>query len=536
MATDRPNILWLSFEDTSPRFGCFGDAVARTPNIDRLASEGCVFPNNFSTAPVSAPARAAVITGMYAATIGAHHMRTTTRNRYTAGMPMPYECVPPHYVKMVPQYLRAAGYFCTNNQKTDYQFEPAITAWDQWSKEAHWRNRADADQPFFAVFNLDWTHESRMWDEHWEGREPQTDPARVVVPPYLPDTQRVRLAIARLYDNVSARDAQAGELLKQLDEDGLADNTIVFVWSDHGEGLPRHKRWPYDSGLRVPMVVRWPGGLKAGSRDERLVSTIDLGPTVLSLCGVDVPRHMQGVPFIGPQAQRREYAFATRDRYDEAYDQVRAVRDERYRYIRHAHPGMSYMIWNPYRNRHPVMQEIWRLAAEDKLVGPQKWFTSNRPAEELYDTQSDPHEINNLAADRAHAKTLERLRGVMDEWMARCDRFADVDEAEMVRRWWPGGVQPTTAVPYVLALGEGQAGREPLGAHATVKGPTMIQLHCPTQGASMQYSINGQPAGGTRYYTGAWRLSEPGQYQIMAQAHRIGFKPSEKIEIRLTVN
>lgn len=535
VANQRPNVLWISFEDTSPRFGCYGDPVARTPNVDKVAAEGGVFPNSFTTAPVCAPARAAVITGMYAASIGAHHMRTTHRNRHTPESPIPYDCVPPAYVKLVPEYLRAAGYYCTNNQKTDYQFAPPLTAWDECSREAHWRNRPESDQPFFAVFNLDHTHESQMWDEHWTDRELQTNPDDVEVPPYLPDTPKVRQTIARQYDNIAARDAEVGELLDQLEEDGLVENTIVFIWSDHGEGLPRHKRWPYDSGIRVPMVVRWPGGLEPGTTDERLVSTIDLGPTVLSLCGVDVPQHMQGAPFFGPGAQRREYAFATRDRYDEAYDRLRAVRDDRYKYLRHAYPGGPNMIWVPYRNRHPAMREIWRLAAEGKLEGPPAWFMGQRPAEELYDTQTDPHEIDNLAADPAHAELLARLRAELDDWETHCDRFRDVDEMQMVRQWWPNGVQPRTATPRIVACDVQQTAQQPLGGGAMVKAPAIIQLHCPTQGASMEYALDGGSSRRWRLYSGPFRVTERGRVTVQARAHRIGFVPSDEINVAIEV-
>ena len=249
----RPNILWISFEDTSPRFGCYGDPIAKahnlTPNVDRLAAEGCRFPNAFSVAPVCAPSRSAIITGMYPTAIGAHHMRTTHNNHNTSDMPTPYECCPPHYVKLLPEYLRAAGYYCTNHTKTDYQFQPPISSWHDNSRQGHWRNRPDPDQPFFAVFNnagghnAPTTHESGMWPNVFEkqhGRlDPKIDPASVEVPPYLPDTPVVRETIARQYDNIALTDQWVGGLLQQLEEDGLADNTIVFIWSDHGEGLPR---------------------------------------------------------------------------------------------------------------------------------------------------------------------------------------------------------------------------------------------------------------------------------------------------------
>ncbi|MFW6158830.1 MAG: sulfatase, partial [Planctomycetota bacterium] len=440
----RPNILWISFEDTNPYYGCYGDPVARTPHLDRLAADGCRWPNAFSTAGVCAPARSAVITGMYPISIGTHHMRTTHTNPATPELPTPYSAVVPHYVKCFPEYLRAAGYYCTNNVKTDYQFDPPLTAWDELSPEAHWRNRPDPHQPFFAVFNLGRTHESGMW-----AREDETitfDPDAIELPPYFPDTPKVRKSMARMYTNIEHNDGIFARLLGELEEDSLAGNTIVFHWSDHGP-LPRGKRWPYDSGIHVPMIVRWPGHLEPGTVSDDLVSTIDLGPTVLSLAGLDVPAHMQGRPFLGPDAgPPRDYVYASRDRYDEAYDMVRAVRDKRFKYIRNDRPDLPYLLWIPYRNRHPIMQEMWRLHLAGDLTGPQElMFANSRPVEELYDTDADPYEIHNLADDPAYAEELDRLRGALDAWRRDVRDLGELPESEMVRRWYPGGEQPQTA-------------------------------------------------------------------------------------------
>jgi len=289
------NILWISLEDTSPRFGCYGDPIALTPNIDKLAAEGARYPNAFSTAGVCAPSRSAIITGMYQTSIGTQHMRTAHTNPATPELPTPYEAVPPPYVKTFTEYLRAAGYYCTNNSKTDYQFTAPVTAWDECNNDAHWRNRGK-DQPFFSVFNPTVTHESGMWPK--EGKPLVTDPDSVTLPPYLPNTAKSREALARHYDNLAEADRYVGQLLRQLEEDGLAEETIVFLWSDHGEGLPRAKRWTYDASIRVPLIVRWSGQLEAGVVNEQLVSLIDLAPTVLSLAGLNIPAHLQGQAFI----------------------------------------------------------------------------------------------------------------------------------------------------------------------------------------------------------------------------------------------
>ncbi len=523
----RPNFLWITLEDTSPRFGCYGDPVARTPHIDRLAAEGRRYTHAFATAGVCAPSRASVITGMYQIAIGTHHMRTTHTNRHTPEMPTPYHVVPPPYVKAFPEYLRAAGYYCTNNVKTDYQFAPPLTAWDECSTEAHWRHREHPDQPFFAVFNFTVTHESGMWPQ--EGRLLQTDPAAVSLPPYLPDTPKTRAALAQHYDNLALADQRVGELLRQLEEDGLADRTIVFLWSDHGEGLPRAKRWLYDAGIRVPLIVRWPGQLEPGSVCDDLVSLIDLGPTVLSLAGLEVPAHLQGQPFLGPHARRREYVYAARDRHDEAYDMVRAVRDRRFKYIRNYHPEKPYLLWIPYSFRHPIAQEMWRLYAEGGLEeGPQQlMFRPHRPVEELYDCASDPYEIRNLAADPAYREVLLRLRGELDRWRREVGDLGEIPEEQMVRQMWPGGVQPQTAPPVFIPITPDHPGLEPAAEGGTFRGPVLVLLHCPTQGASIAYTTDPGERPRWRLYTGPLRLPA-GTTTLRAKAVRIGYRDSEE--------
>ncbi|MAF11285.1 sulfatase [Candidatus Poribacteria bacterium] len=521
----RPNILWFSIEDISPRFGCTGDVVARTPNIDRLAAEGRRYANAFSTAGVCAPSRCAIITGMYQTAIGAHHMRTTHTNDVAPEMPTPYEAVPPAYVKAFPEYLRAAGYYCTNNAKTDYQFAPPSSAWDVCGRDGHWRN-GDRSQPFFAVFNPTVTHESGMWPK--EGERLTTDPDAVTLPPYIPDTPKAREAMARHYDNLERADARLGEVLAQLDEDGLTDNTIVVLWSDHGEGLPRGKRWLYDAGIRIPLIVRWPGSVPAGEVSERLVSLIDLAPTMLSLAGLEPPRHMQGRPFLGPGACEREYAFAARDRHDEAYDMVRAVRDTRYKYIRNFHPELPYLLWIPYRNRHPALQEMWRLRAEDALTPPlDVMFQTPRPCEELYDTHADPYELDNLAGRADHAERLARMRAALRSWQDEHGDLGHEPEAEMAARMWPNGEQPTTARPTFVPICASSPGMAASPDGRTFPGPALLQLHCATQGASIGYRTGDGDADGE-----PWRLyTEPlalpaGATTIRARASRIGYADS----------
>jgi arylsulfatase A-like enzyme len=544
----RPNILWFSFEDTNPFYGCYGDEVARTPRLDRLAGEGCIWENAFSTAGVCAPARSAVITGMYPISIGTHHMRTTHTNRATPKMPTPYSAVVPHYVKCFTEYLRAAGYYCTNNLKTDYQFTPPLTAWDECGKQAHWRNRPDPDQPFFAVFNPTRTHESAMWPENCP--EPTFKPEDMKVPPYLPDTPKVREAMARMYTRIEESDRHLGEVLDELERDGLADNTVVFHWSDHGP-LPRGKRWPYDAGIHVPMIVRWPGVLEGGRVSGELVSTVDLGPTALSIAGLDVPAHMQGAPFLGPaKAPPREFVYAARDRHDEAYDMVRAVRDARFKYIRNYRPDLPYLLWIPYRNRHPILEEMWRLHAAGELEGQERlMFKHPRPVEELYDTDSDPHEIRNLAREAEHAGTLLRMRAALDAWLDDVGDMGRTSESEMVRRWYPDGKQPQTAAPVFVPISEASPGREPSPEGGTFAAPCLLQLHSATQGASIAYALSAQDEGdkgdkgcqGDEGKRTRWKLySSPlelplGTTTVRARAIRIGYKESSESSATFTI-
>jgi len=529
----RPNFLWISFEDTNPFYGCYGDAVARTPNLDRLAAQGCTWTNAFSTAGVCAPARSAIITGMYPISIGTHHMRTTHTNPATPEMPTPYSAVVPHYVRCFTEYLRADGYYCTNNVKTDYQFDPPLTAWDELSTEGHWRNRPDPGQSFFAVFNLNRTHESGMWPEKCP--EIAFDPNAMKLPPYFPDTPKVREAMARMYTNIEYNDGILGDLLGQLKEDRLADNTIVFHWSDHGP-LPRGKRWPYDSGIRVPMIIRWPGGLQPGSVKEELVSTIDLGPTVLSLAGIPIPWHMQGQAFLGAQAAPpRRYVYASRDRHDESYDMVRAVRDKRFKYIRNYNPDSPCLPWVPYLNRHPIMQEMWRLYMAGELKGPQLLMFKARPVEELYDTRSDPYEIRNLAGYAKHEPELRRLRQALDAWIGEVGDMGQIPEAEMVRRWYPDGKKPQTAPPLFIPICQESPGQEPTPEGGTCKAPVLVQLHCATQGASIAYTFERGDDPHWLLYTAPLRLAE-GATRLRARAIRIGYEESKESAATFTVS
>ncbi|MFC1805900.1 sulfatase-like hydrolase/transferase, partial [Planctomycetota bacterium] len=431
---DRPNILWLSCEDISPNLGCYGDAYARTPRLDAFAKEGVLYTHAFGITGVCAPNRSCVITGVYPSTLGSHGMRSTTRL--------------PDHIKCFPEYLKAAGYYCTNASKTDYNFPTPKTAWDACSGKAHYRARKQG-QPFFAVFNFTACHESQIRAP--EPRYQRTtrrltpdqrhDPAKAPVPPFHPDTPEVRKDWARYHDNITALDYWVADHLKALDEAGLADDTIVVFWSDHGAGMPGCKKWVWESGLHVPLIVRvpekwakWAPG-KPGTRTDRLVSFVDFAPTVLSLAGVPIPKHMQGSAFLGDKAGKpREYVYAIRDRMAERYDTVRVVRDKRYQYIRNFMPHLPWSQFISYTEQMPTMK-VWRkLHEEGKLTGPAARYFQTKPVEELYDNETDPHQIKNLAADPAHKPVLERMRAECYAWMRRTGDLGLLPEQTIDRR------------------------------------------------------------------------------------------------------
>jgi arylsulfatase A-like enzyme len=509
----------------SPHIGAYGDALARTPVLDGLARESIRYTHAFTTAPVCAPSRAAIITGMYQTAIGAQHMRTTEDR--VPELPGPYLAVPPFYVKAFPEYLRAAGYYTSNRAKTDYQFGVPFTIWDDLGPTAHWRNRADRSQPFFSVFNLEVTHESQIFPTSpaRKGKPLVTDPARINMPPYYPDTPLVREELARMYDNIADMDGQVGEILRQLESDGLADNTIVFYWSDHGDGVPRSKRSLYDSGLRVPLMIRSPkiSGAVASVNDQ-LVSMIDLAPTVLALAGVEIPAHLQGRVLVGPKAAPApQFVFGARDRMDIEYDMMRSARDGRFLYVRNFAPEQPYAGHIIYRNQSNIMQEWFRLQAERSLTGSAAlWMRTSRPAEELYDTIADPHQIRNLAAEPVHKQTLERLRTAVTDWMTRIDDQGLVNEPEMIQRMWPGGVQPETAQPYIVPRRELDAPSR--RASMAFTAPMEVVIYVPTQGASIGYTTEEGPAAKWRLYTGPIRVDAP--MTLRAKAIRYGYTES----------
>lgn len=431
----RPNVLWITCEDMSANLGCYGDADAITPNLDRLAARGIRYSHAFSTSGVCAPSRSCLITGVYPSSMGTQFMRCRGEL--------------PEFIRCYPEYLREAGYYCSNNSKTDYNFAHAKSTWDDSSNKAHWRNRRPG-QPFFAVFNNVDTHESKIRSRGAEFArltarlkpEQRHDPAKVKLPPYHADTPEARRDWANEFDLITAMDLRAGDLLKQLEEDGVAEDTIVFFYSDHGVGLQRSKRWLYDSGMHVPLIIHFPkkfqhlAPLPQGSVTDRLVSFVDFAPTLLSLAGVPIPDHMQGVAFLGPKAgPPREYVYGIRDRMDERNDIIRAVRDKQYHYLRNYRPDLPYDQHLNYAEQGPLLQSMRTLLAEGKLSGPPlAFFQPGKPAEELYDTQADPHEIHNLADSAEYREVLNRMRAAHLRWMDETLDLGLAPEADLRER------------------------------------------------------------------------------------------------------
>ncbi len=531
IAQEKPNILWIVCEDISPTLSVYGDATAHTPNLDSLATESRVYQHAFAPVGVCAPTRSSIITGMYPTSIGTMHMRTGKdvmswgRRVYKDKIPVvdikgdsirEYAAVVPSEVKCFTEYLRAAGYYCTNNQKTDYQFAAPLAAWDQNGKKAHWRNRPQGS-PFFSVFNIGLTHESRLWLH--EDLPLTVSPDQVVVPPYLPDDSISRRDVARHYSNVALMDEELGRIIRQLKADGLYDQTIIFFYSDHGGPLPRQKREVYDSGLRIPLLIKGIKSTEVGT-DDQMVSLTDLGPTVLSLAGVVPPAYMDGKAFLGKyETDPRSYIFGSSDRFDEYTDRSRIIRTDSFLYIRNYFPELSSYKDINYRKQIPMMSSVLALHKQGKLNAVQeKWFES-KAKEELYDCYKDPYNLINLAENPAFEHTLERMRTIFLEHSSQFPDLGQLPEAVLIDLMWPDGKQPKTAIPEIITDDK------------------YITIQCSTAGASISWLIS-ERGDITPDLDSAWKcysnpiLPQKGKY-LFVVAERIGYQSSELSRIKM---
>ncbi len=523
---EQPNIVWIVTEDISPTLSFYGDTTAKTPNLDALAKESMVYDNAFSVVGVCGPSRSAIITGMYPTTIGTQHMRTgqdvmswgkrkykdsiTTNRKDINGVAIrQYSTVIPEQVKCYTEYLRQAGYYCTNNQKTDYQFAAPVSAWDENNNKAHWRN-VPKGKPFFSVFNIGTTHESRLWKN--DNLPLTVNPETVTVPPYLPDNESTRKTIARHYSNVELMDVEVGTFIKQLKDDGLYDNTIIFFYSDHGGPLPRQKREIYDSGLKVPFMIK--GIASEGGRTERMISFVDLAPTMLSLAGIEPPKYIEGKAFLGEfNAEKRDYIFGSSDRFDEFTDRTRAVRNTQYLYLRNDFPEKTKYKDIAYRKNIPMMPVFLELEKENKLNEMQELWFGVKTKEELYDCEIDPHNINNLAENPEYASVLSKMRAILTSHLKDRQDLGLQPESQELNRMWPNYKQPITA-----------------SVDVKIKNG-LAYLSTKTKGASIAYIISNELL--NEYdLNSPWQLySKPIKLKkgevIYTISQRIGFRESE---------
>ena len=533
------NIVWLVAEDLGEYIPSFGDSTIETPNLSRLAAEGVCYKNVYSVSGVCSPSRAAIVTGMYPSSIGAHHMRTLSQQPAAKEKGIiNYEVVPPNDVKMVSQIMRENGYYCTNNQKEDYQFYKSKIAWDESSIFAHWRNRPSG-KIFFSVFNFGVTHESNLWNpwyrhfdidpfppdrsikKWWKRFEGIKKPLyveeniKINVPPYLPNNEVVRKDMRRMYSNIVEMDQKVGMIIKQLEDDGLLENTIIVWYTDHGGPLPRQKRLLYDSGIKVPMIIRFPDKFRAGELDDRLISFVDFAPTLLSMANIKPEAYHQGKPFEGKFKSKSErlYIHAAADRFDEHYDMIRAVRDKRFKYLKNFNPDKPYYLPLQYRENMATMQELLRLDSVGQLNDNQaQWFRSSKPTEELFDVLNDPFELKNLANDENHKIKLIELRSEAERWMKEIEDKGFIPEEELIKQFWPKKIQPKTSSPIIVHNHE------------------KTTITCDTKGAAIGYKFKDDdfPWIGWRPYKEPLLLDHCDEVKFIA--HRIGFLPSDTLK------
>lgn len=444
-ASDPWNVVWIIADDLSPDLSCYGRTDVSTPNIDRLAAEGALFTNAYVTGPVCSASRSALITGMYQTSIGAHAHRSHRGDGFALSDP----------VRLITDYFREAGYYTVNDHdsglggrnKTDFNFQH-----EQAFDGTDWRDRG-LGQPFYAQVNIFEPHRGRppgVWDFTNDIDDP-TDPATVEVPEYYPDDKVSRRDWAGYLDAVRLLDEKVGRVLDRLEEDGLADRTVVAFFGDHGRPMPRDKQFLYDGGIRVPLIVRWPGNLEPGSTRDELVNMIDLSATSLAWAGIEVPDHLEGKVFLGAEKMPdRDYVFAARDRCDETVDRIRAVRDKRYKYIRNYYPDRPYMQLNRYKEvSYPIWRQMQRLERDGEISAEQYPFLARtRPPEELYDTQEDPNELRNLAESAEHQQILTRMSTVLDAWIRHTGDNGEEPEDPAIAAGWEERMSGTYTEAY----------------------------------------------------------------------------------------
>ena len=419
----KPNILWIIADDLGTDLACYGTPLVKTPNLDRLAAEGTRFTNLFTICAVCSPSRSALVTGMYPVSINCHQHRTFFKKPLPEG------------IRPVTEYFREAGYFVCNGSvtdldrpgKQDYNFVADSNMYDG----TDWTQR-NPGQPFFAQIQIFGPHR----EFHRDPQNP-VNADSIELPPYYPDHPLARQDWALYLENIQIVDRQAGEILKRLDDDGLADNTVVFFFGDQGRPHVRAKQFLYDGGIRTPLIIRWPGYINTGEVDTRLISNIDLPVASMALAGIEPPDNIQGIDFLSTEDPIRDAIFAMRDRRDGTVDRIRCVRIEKYKYIRNFYPDRPYTQFNAYKkHQYPVLTLMQVLYKKGELDTVQARFVApDRPAEELYDMLNDPFEVNNLAEHENYEGILEEMSGKLDEWLGKYDKGEYPENPEEIAYW-----------------------------------------------------------------------------------------------------
>lgn len=524
----RPNILIIMADDMSPKINALGDKTAITPNIDKLVESGKSYINAFTTAGVCACSRSSLLTGKNQISIGAMHMRTSTRTE------VPYLAVPDSNIKAFPEILRKFGYFTFTNDKLDYQFSGILpgtgpfTIWNSEDSFYGWKER-QTKQPFFGIINLTVTHESGLFVGKMNSALATAIKLRqkaiqfqydapvkskdVNVPAFLPDTKEIREDIARVYNNIYILDLQVKEILDELKADGLIENTIIIFTSDHGDGLPRYKRELFDTGINVPLIMVIPDKFNKwetdpNSKSERLISFLDIAPTILDLAGISVPEYMDGISFFSSNENR--YIFAARDRLDNQEGKVRAIRDKRYKLIKNFSPGIVGAQKLEFRENLQSVKKMRSMLNKGTLTASQKIWFEKIPEVQLYDLWRDPNEVQNLANKESMFSKKSELEDALDNWIKENDVYANLLEDDLSEKFWPNAKQPITDIPVFHNDGEF----------------LIVENTNRSNGASIGYSYDGKK---WKVYSGPIRAYP--RKNIFLKSVKYGWRESEVVKI-----
>ena len=524
----RPNILIIMADDMSPKINALGDKTAITPNIDKLVESGKSYINAFTTAGVCACSRSSLLTGKNQISIGAMHMRTSTRTE------VPYLAVPDSNIKAFPEILRKFGYFTFTNDKLDYQFSGILpgtgpfTIWNSEDSFYGWKER-QTKQPFFGIINLTVTHESGLFVGKMNSALATAIKLRqkaiqfqydapvkskdVNVPAFLPDTKEIREDIARVYNNIYILDLQVKEILDELKADGLIENTIIIFTSDHGDGLPRYKRELFDTGINVPLIMVIPDKFNKwetdpNSKSERLISFLDIAPTILDLAGISIPEYMDGISFFSSKENR--YIFAARDRLDNQEGKVRAIRDKRYKLIKNFSPGIVGAQKLEFRENLQSVKKMRSMLNKGTLTASQKIWFEKIPEVQLYDLWRDPNEVQNLANKESMFSKKSELEDALDNWIKENDVYANLLEDDLSERFWPNAKQPITDIPVFHNDGEF----------------LIVENTSRSNGASIGYSYDGKK---WEVYSGPIKAFP--RKKIFLKSVKYGWRESEVVKI-----